>query len=323
MSSLVPIHAEGLSAQIDPMGAQLFTLRDSENRDLLWDGDPTVWGRRAPLLFPIVGRLAGDRYHLDGRAYPLSQHGFARDRLFSLVETTSSSARFRLSWDEASLDIYPFRFQLDLVYAVQDASLAVTAEIANLGDVPIPASFGFHPGLRWPLPWSRDRAGHKILFERDEMAPIRRLDSKGLILAQTIPTPIAERVLPLRDSLFTQDALIFDAVASRRVWYGADSGPRLKIDFPDTPYLGLWTKPRAHFICIEPWHGHADPEGFHRRLACQTGDFPGRAQPDQSMPDVAHALRLTPASIVPPAPLPDILANFAQDHSCVRTSTIM
>jgi galactose mutarotase-like enzyme len=72
--------------------------------------------------------------------------------------------------------------------------------------------------------------------------------------------------LKLRDDLFEDDALIFDRVHSQRLRYGAETGPYLEIEFPNTPYLGIWTKPGANFVCIEPWHGLADPQGF-------SGDF--------------------------------------------------
>ena len=123
----------------------------------------------------------------------------------------------------------------------------------------MPASFGFHPALRWPLPYGNARAGHAIHFE-EEPAPVRRLDAEGLVRPDSFPTPVIGHDLALRDDLFTDDALIFDALQNRRLRYGAESGPQIEIAFADTPYLGLWTKPGADFICIEPWHGIADSQ---------------------------------------------------------------
>ena len=68
--------------------------------------------------------------------------------------------------------------------------------------------------------------------------------------------------LALRDELFVDDALIFDALRSRGVQYGADEGPQLKVEFADFPTLGVWSKPDSGFVCIEPWQGSSDPEGF-------------------------------------------------------------
>jgi galactose mutarotase-like enzyme len=262
----VSISSDNLIAEIDPLGAQLSSLKNRAALDLLWNGDPKVWAGRAPLLFPIVGVLEGGTYRLGTKRYPLARHGFARGKLFSIDSASSSAAVFRLIADESSLQVYPFQFELQVRYELKGATLSVTAWIRNCGSTAMPASFGYHPGFRWPLPFGNARSSHFIEFESDEPAPARRIDSAGLLTPERHPTPIIERRLALADSLFQDDVLIFDQVNSRSVLYGSDDGPRVKIGFPDAPYLGVWTKPGASFICIEPWHGVTDPEGF-------SGDF--------------------------------------------------
>ena len=281
----VPLSSGDLSADVDPQGAQLSTLRDREGRDLLWDGDPAVWSGRAPLLFPIVGVLAGGAYRLDSRVYPLTRHGFARGKRFDLVDATPATAAFNLKADAASLEIYPYHFELDVQFAIEGATLSVTTWVKNAGDEPMPASFGYHPGFRWPLPYGRARASHCVEFANDEPAPMRRLNGDGLLMPQLQPTPISNRRLALRDELFQDDVLIFDETRSPSVMYGAPDGPRIRVSYPDTPYLGIWTKPGANFICIEPWHGVADPEGF-------SGDF--RAKPGVIIvpPGIATPMRM-------------------------------
>jgi galactose mutarotase-like enzyme len=270
---LTVLRSKGLSAAIQPLGAQLYALQDAGKRDLMWNGDPAVWSGRAPLLFPIVGTLVDDTYRLAGSAYHLSRHGFARNKIFSLVEATPSSALFRLRWDEATMQVYPFPFDLDVRFTLEELTLTVVASVRNLGAHDMPASFGFHPALRWPLPYGEPRSAHFIVFESDEPAPIRRVGPKGTVIAAAVPTPVTGQSLALRDELFVDDALIFDQVASRRLWYGASSGPRVQIDFPDTPYLGIWTKPGAQFMCVEPWHGYADPQGFSGDFRTKPGVF--------------------------------------------------
>jgi galactose mutarotase-like enzyme len=280
-NSWIPMRSAELHAEVNPLGAQLSVLRDADGRDLLWNGDPAVWAGRAPILFPVVGELAGGKYHLEGKSYPLSRHGFARGKPFNVVAATASSATFRLSADESTLAVYPFQFELDVRFAVDGATLAVLASVRNLGNTNMPASFGFHPGFRWPLPYGRDRSAHFIEFATEEPAPVRCLDSAGLVRPEPHPTPVSNKRLPLDDSLFTNDALIFDQVCSRSVIYGAADGPRIRVDFPDAPYLGIWTKPGAPFICIEPWHGIADPAGFNGDFTVKPGVFtvaPGGVQ---------------------------------------------
>jgi galactose mutarotase-like enzyme len=259
-----------LSAEVSPLGAQLYTLRDRTGRDLLWNGEPSVWSGRAPLLFPIVGVLAGGSYRLGSSVYRLSRHGFARGRVFEVVESSSAAATFRLKFDEATLPVYPFRFELEVRFALDGPALSVTTCVRNLGQEDMPASFGYHPAFRWPLPFGQARSFHFIEFADDEPAPIRRLDAAGLLTPSRHSTPVAHRRLELTDALFQDDVLIFDAIRSRSVTYGALGGPRIGLSFPDAPYLGIWTRPQANFICIEPWHGVSDAEGF-------SGDF--RAKP--------------------------------------------
>jgi galactose mutarotase-like enzyme len=281
-SQWVSLSSRHLTADVNPLGAQLSTLRDRAGRDLLWDGNPSFWTGRAPLLFPIVGALAGDSYRLGSKTYHLPRHGFARTKLFEIVESTSAAATFRLKTDEASLQSYPFHFELDVRFALDGPTLSVTMSVRNCGDEDMPASFGYHPAFRWPLPFGQARSAHFIEFATDEPAAIRRLNAAGLLTPQFHPTPISHRRLGLADALFQDDVIIFDEIHSRCVTYGAGEGPRIRVSYPDASYLGIWTKPQAPFICIEPWRGIADPEGFSGDFKTKPGVFmvaPGTDMP--------------------------------------------
>jgi galactose mutarotase-like enzyme len=269
----VSLSSAGLSAQIDPLGAQLSVLRDHAGRDLLWNGDPSVWAGRAPLLFPIVGALAGGAYRIDSKPYHLPRHGFARCSAFQVAESSATSAVFRLKADDVTFQLYPFSFQLDVQFALADATLSMTALIRNLGARKMPASFGYHPAFRWPLPYGQERSAHVIEFASDEPSPVRRLDKDGLLMPERFSTPVVQRRLALQDALFQNDVIIFDDLRSRSVTYGATDGPRIQLSFPDAPYLGVWTKPQANFICIEPWHGVADPQGYAGNFSAKPGVF--------------------------------------------------
>ena len=275
------IRSDELLAAVDPMGAQLSLLRDVEGRDLLWNGDPAFWTGRAPLLFPIVGSLAGGQYRLGTRQCVLPRHGFARRRRFELLESSDAAATFILRADDATLAVYPFHFELEVHFALRGSLLSVSTRVHNTGAGILPASFGYHPAFRWPLPYGESRDEHYLEFEMDEPAPVRRLDHDGLLAPASHPTPVQGRRLALRDSLFDEDALIIDQLHSRRVSYGASRGPRLRIELANTPFLGLWSKPGAPFICIEPWHGISDPQGFLGEFTSKPGTFqlaPGGVQ---------------------------------------------
>jgi galactose mutarotase-like enzyme len=270
MTDPVSIAGGGLNATISSLGAELQRLHTDDGLELLWDGNPAVWSGRSPLLFPIVGGVKDDRVRIDGKEHSMSRHGFARTATFSRVEAAASHCTWRLEPNAETRARYPFEFRLDVTYALDVSGLTIRAVIANRGDRPMPASFGFHPAFRWPLVPGVEREAHAILFEHDEPAPIRRL-AGGLIAPEPIPTPVSGVRLPLSDALFTDDALIFDQLRSRQVTYGATTGPRLSVDFPKMPHLGIWSKPGAGFVCIEPWQGFASPVDFDGELRDKPG----------------------------------------------------
>jgi len=260
MSDPVVITSGDLTARIDPLGAELLSLTDSAGRELMTNADPEYWGGHAPLLFPIIGRLNGDVLRLDGREYPMKQHGFARRTPWEVVGAGVDGVTFRLRDNAETREAYPFAFELAVLYTIDETTLSIVVRVSNPGDVPLPMSFGFHPAFAWPLPYGQPREDHRITFAADEPGQTAQL-ADGLIAGER-PSPLAGRTLALTDAQFADDALIWSPVASQSVRYGAANGPQLLIKFPDTPHLGIWTKPGAAFVCIEPWHGHADPAGF-------------------------------------------------------------
>lgn len=267
MTDFVEIASQGLTARINPFGAELSSLTDAAGREYMTDADPAFWTGRAPLLFPIVGALAEDSLRVDGQAYSMPKHGFARRNAFTLIEHTSDRAVFRLQDDAETRASYPFAFTLDMAFALSGMTLAMEATVHNTGDASLPFSFGYHPAFAWPLPGGADKAAHRIVFDRDEPQPIRQIEkTTGLMRAEHIPTPVHGRELALDAELFRADALIWSDLNSRSLSYGAEGGSWLEVTFPDTSMLGIWQVPGARYICIEPWQGHADPVGYN-------GDF--------------------------------------------------
>jgi len=272
MADLIDIASAGLSAAINPLGAELTHLRDPQGRELMTDADPRWWTGHAPILFPMVGRANGDVIHIDGVDYAMRQHGFARHKTFELVSHEAAQAVFRLTDNEETQGVYPFAFALYVSFTIEGATLAIDVRIANRGDAVMPASFGFHPAFAWPLPYGAPREAHRILFNADEPERLKEI-SGGLIAAETRTSPLDGRVLALCDGLFVDDALVWDRIHSSAVTYGAPEGPQLDIAFPDTPKLGIWTRPGAHYVCVEPWHGIADPVGFTGEFRDKPGVF--------------------------------------------------
>ncbi len=276
------IQSGDLAATISPLGAELQSLRDSAGQEYLHDG-ASFWSGRAPLLFPIVGAIKHDRYAVDGVTYELPKHGFARQSTFAVVETAPDRVLLRLEESEATRVQYPYRFRLDVAFALAGPKLTTTALVTNTDAQPIPVAFGFHPAFRWPLPGAGAKLDQVIDFAEGEPEPVSRIDAEGLIV-RDIPSPVTGNRLTLDDALFDDDALIFLKLRSRSLRYGPADGssPSLKVDFASMPHLGIWTKPGgAPFLCIEPWFGHASPSSFSGPLTEKPGSvnlIPGEAR---------------------------------------------
>ena len=282
MVDIVTIASPFLTAEISPLGAELQSLVDGEGRQLMTGADPAFWTGHAPVLFPIVGRLNNDRYRLDGAEYEMPKHGFARRSQFEVVRSDVGSVLFRLVDSDATRAIYPFAFALEMSFALLDRTLLMTATVTNTGDKPLPASFGFHPGFAWPLPFGGSKKDHVIRFEHGEPGALKEITPDGLIALGERSSPVVGDVLHLEDGLFADDALVWDGLASRRLHYGVPGKPGLSIAFPDTGKLGIWMKPGARYVCVEPWAGMADPEGYLGDFRSKPGIFEIDASADRS-----------------------------------------
>lgn len=250
-------------------GAELRRLQVLHGPDLLWNGDPQVWGRVSPVLFPIVGKLKGGVLRHQGKTCAMGQHGFGRDLDFRLVRLSRETCSWVLVDNEVTREQFPFPFELWITYTVKDYTFSATYEVRNPGRAALPVSLGAHPAFRWPLPGGQ-RESHRIEFAQPEAAPISRLQ-EGLLDRHPYANPVDGAVLRLRDELFTQDALVFNQLQSRSLRYLAPGGLGIELQWEGFHHLGLWTKPGAEFLCIEPWAGLASPVDFDGEFSEKPG----------------------------------------------------
>lgn len=273
MSDRLTIGSGALTAVIDRRGAELRALTDASGGRWLSDGDPAWWSGIAPLLFPVVGAVANDSIRVGDNSFPMAKHGIARKADFTLVDRSDAHVTLRLSDADVGHATYPFAFTLDVTHRIEGLQLTTAVAVTNPGDAPLPFSLGFHPAFAWPLPGGEGRV-HRVRFAEAEPQAIRRIEpASGLILPGTQPTPVIGDMLVPSAALFEPDAIIWDQLNSRALHFGVEDGPELTLEFPECPMLGIWQKPGAPFLCLEPWAGHADPMGYEGDFADKPGSM--------------------------------------------------
>ena len=238
----------------------------AEEHELLWQAGPQ-WRRHAPVLFPTIGRVVDDEVVVDGERFPMGQHGFARDLDFELLETSPSRVVLRLQESEETRRHWPFPFSLVVSHQVSGASLSVRWTVSTTGDRAMPFSLGWHPAFRWPLVDGAAKEDHRVVFAEDESAPVRRVRAT-LLTPEPRPSPVQDRVLPLSEDLFADDAVVLEQLASRSLRYSGPGTPVVRLDLEGFPHLGVWSKPTgADLVCLEPWAGLPSPEGWQGEVA--------------------------------------------------------
>ncbi len=249
-----------LKVTVNPAGAELTSLYNKKNGlEYMWSGDAKYWGKKSPVLFPIVGTLKDNKYLFDGKTYELGRHGFAREKIFSVAEQTTTSVHLKLEEDEQTLKLFPFQFSFSLIYTIEENRLSVTYLVKNMGKEKMYFSVGGHPAFKLPLVDGLLYEDYVLLFNQKENAGRWPISADGLI--ETAPIPLLQNTneLPLSKSLFYKDAVVLKHLQSDEVQLKSVKHPAgLSFTFKGFPYLGIWAAKDAPFICIEPWCGIAD-----------------------------------------------------------------
>ena len=250
-------------------GGELNSIKKiNDETEYLWNGDEKYWKYNAPVLFPIVGKVNGGKYKVDGIEYELPQHGLARTREFKLIEKSESRIVFELRYDEETLKVYPFKFILRIGYTLMEYGVETSYEVINNDNKDIYFSIGGHPAYMCPINQGESFEDYYFEFDKVEKASKILLSSNGLFTKNTELIMNNDKELPINIEMFKDDAIIFNDLKSNKISLKSrKSDKSITMDFSGFPYLGLWTKPTgAPFVCIEPWFGHADYEDFN-------GDF--------------------------------------------------
>ncbi|HEV2542545.1 MAG TPA: aldose 1-epimerase family protein [Methylobacterium sp.] len=268
MGETVEIRAgDGSTARIALRGAEPVSWQ-VEGREYLWNGNPEHWNRSAPWLFPVVGASAGGEVQVEGRRYPMAQHGFARDLPFAVVGWSDDAVSLSLSDDEATRAHYPFPFRLTIEARIAPRALDFKISVENPGETSLPYALGFHPAFPWPFADGERRAGggYTVLFEEAERPFVPEVGAGGLLVRSERALPLDGARLDLDPELFTE-ALAFLNARSRSMRFEAPNGRAIAMRMDDFPHLAVWTKPTAPFLSLEAWTGHADWADFDGALA--------------------------------------------------------
>ncbi len=253
----INLQDNGYKAVINMLGAELVSFTNPQGTEFIWTGEPLVWARHAPVLFPIVGKLGEGGYKWKGQSFHLPQHGFARDLPHYLIEASHNEAKLVLGHSENTHKGYPFGFSLETFYKLTGSKLHISWTVRT-HEPELYFSIGAHPGFLLPLD-SEPLSHFYLEFEKEETALRHTLQSGLRAGTEPFIWEGSPSQIRLSDALFERDALVFKGIQSQYVTLRNISGTyRVKVDLAGSPWLGLWGKPGAPFVCIEPWFGVAD-----------------------------------------------------------------
>ena len=276
--AITKIENEEIIVEIDDLGAQMISLVDKKTgKEYMWKRDPKFWGKCSPILFPFVGQCAEKEYIYKDKTYPMTIHGFASSSTFEVTEAAGDKATFTLKDTEETLKVYPFKFRLDVTFALKGRVVDVAYKVTNVNDEEMYFMIGAHPGFNCPLNEGEKRRDCFIkLYGKDEIAS-RGVDlDTGLVNEVYTVFELTDELLPITDNLFDGDALVIENQGINKVSLtGPDRVPFVTVTM-DAPVYGIWScfEPGTPYVCIEPWLGRCDKLGSDKKL--ENRDFVNR-----------------------------------------------
>ena len=253
MAKLIAIENAWICAQISTEGAEMQSIvQKSTGRELLWQGNPDIWRKRAPWLFPVIGQLKGGIFRYNGAEYAHPMHGFASGSEFAIVAQAEDSVTLALTASEATRQVYPWNFELKICYRVEGEALKISCTVRCLDPVEMYFSFGAHPGFLCA-------PGDALCFDGATELMCQRLSADShLLLPQAQPMPAR---FVLQEELFDDDAMLLRAPKGTGVTLRHADGSGVRFTYGSVPWVGVWTKARRglNYVCVEPWYGVDDP----------------------------------------------------------------
>ncbi len=261
--------------KVKDLGAELCSIYDKENdRELIWNADPEWWPRHAPILFPSVGVTHNGQYRYQGKTYSMSQHGFARDMEFAFVGTEGENTLVhQLVATGETKENYPFDFVLQVRHILTENGLVVDWTVKNAGNGEMLFTIGAHPAFRVPAKAGTEQKDYKLTFDGQKELKFIYINEEGTAKYRDVKTlPLEDGTYTIGEHLFDNGVLIFEDKQVEKVGFAFPDGSEyLTIDCKGFPFVGVWTKPNAPFICLEPWYGRCDNEDFEEEYEKKVG----------------------------------------------------
>ncbi len=263
---MVYLRNEYLTAEISETGAEIKSIKKGDC-EYMWSGDPAVWGNTAPVLFPILCFLKDNKYILNGKIYKMTKHGILRNVGFTVENSSDASATLLYTQNEQTLEMYPYNFEFRAIFTLAENSLRVEYRVDNLNDCEMCFSLGAHEAYSTP----DGVEDYDIIFPEKESLDSTLLNGT-LLTRKTLNFGREVDTLPIYERYFELDTLIFKNLKSKKVTLKSRSTGRVvKVEFPDFPYLAVWHKQGAPFLCIEPWSGLPDNENTDYNFKTKEG----------------------------------------------------
>ena len=244
------IHNEFLTLTVDTFGAEAVSLKNAAGEEMLWQADPAVWKRHAPILFPWTGKLKDGVFTHQGKSYKGGQHGFARDVEHTLLSAEGDTIR------------------------LEGKTVHHTLQVTNPGTGELRFGIGYHPAFNIPFDASHTTTDYEFRFDQPESPMVIDASSNGLLSGSCYYLWKNQSSIPLTDELFANDSFCMAGLRTKTLGiYEKDTGRCIHCDIQGFPYSLIWSaaaKP-VRFVCIEPWQSLPasveDPLEWEQRAA--------------------------------------------------------
>lgn len=247
---LVTLQNGKLQISADSFGAELHSVKYN-GCEYLWQCK-SAWKRYAPVLFPFICSPADKKYTAGGKEFTMpSNHGFARDSRFTLLNADEYSVSFVLESSEETKNVYPSEFKFIVTYKISDGRIEAEYKTINTGISNMYFYTGAHPAFKCPAEDGLEFKDYYLEFNKPEN------------IVQKIPggtkTVLKDgRKIALSRELFDNDVFMKEAPESGSVVLRSDKSKRyVGVEYQSgSGCIAVWSPTgdnSAGFVCLEPW----------------------------------------------------------------------